>query len=60
MFLFVKVIKRFYFESLGSNCQMKFKMEDKHEVITRIDEPTLFLDMDKLLAKHTTNEFQGI
>ena len=32
----------------------------KNKAITGIDEPTLLLDMDKLLAKHTTNEFQGI
>ena len=32
----------------------------KNKVITGIDEPTLLLDMDKLLAKHTINEFQGI
>lgn len=35
-------------------------MKKRTEVITVIGEATLVLDMDKLLAKHTTNEFQGI
>ena len=32
----------------------------KNEVIKVIDEPTLFLDMDKLSPNYTANEFQGI
>ena len=32
----------------------------RNKVIRVIGEPTLVLDMDKLLAKYTINEFQGI
>ena len=35
-------------------------MRKRTDVITVIDEPTLVLDMDKLLLKYTDNEFQGI
>jgi hypothetical protein len=45
-----------YFNSINFYKQIR----KRANVITVIDEATLVLDMDKLLAKHTTNEFQGI
>ncbi len=37
---------------------MKFKMEDKHEVITVVDQPPLVLDMDKLSAADKIEEIK--
>jgi len=58
LFLFIIIIIGFYFELLGSNCQMRFKTEDKHEVITVIDQPTSVLDMDKLSAADKIEEIK--
>ena len=58
MFLFIIIIVGFYFGSLDSKCQMRFKMEDKHEVITVVDQPTLVLDMDKLSAADKIEEIK--